>query len=664
MATTASTTYGTLSYIEEVEPGRIPATGTVRNLRFKKPNFKAATSTKSSEESRLSRMTTGQVLTDLDVTGGVDFELSAREYDPFLQGLLGTSFIHYGESGRGADFPFDRFGMPITETVDGVSKTLGHEIMYINGTLDGTSSLQSLTIGTWFKVNPPASLSEANKKYFRNTWFVANGGGANYIYTKKTHLFNPPDVIPSDTQGFSISSSQISNATATSSYVKVSRPLAGFKTVEADSSNATVDLRHDGKFIVPAAGNSPDTRKDLDLLADVGREVRVFAPSLATAAGILAKKHFKVACPTAGETKANQVKAAASQLVATGVSIGTTNADKTKGAVGKALYDGIYSSELSGIAAPTTAQTSAAATKATGALAAANTEALIFDRIYTFYSYRYFKVKSIQGVDTSTTQAARTIVLDTASVYSVTSDGVIDAADEAAALTGMTFSLGFKVETGALREERSFAFEYALTDIGKYAVYKGNRVDSLDLNIEVGSIVEGSFGFVGMGHDPMSATSAMPPGDMVASFEKLPMNSVTDLGYLRVNGKSVLDGITSFVKSLKLSVKNNLRGRKAVGVFGSTGVGMGALEISGTLEVYLEDEALYNMWLKNQAISLEVGLTDSEGYGYLIELPKIHFTDGQLNNSETHADTMLSLPIKAYEDGNGTGIRIVRCVPA
>lgn len=661
MATTASTTYGTLSYIEEVEPGRIPATGTVRNLRFKKPNFKAATSTKSSEESRLSRMATGQILTDLDVTGGVDFELSAREYDPFLQGLLGTSYTHYGESGRGAEFAFDKFGQAVTEVVDGVTKTLGYQIMYINSTLDGTSSLQSLPIGTWFKVNPPASLSEANKRYFRNTWFIANGGGANYIYSKPTHLFNPPEVIPADTTGFSISSSQLSNATAQTTYTKVSRPLAGFNTVVEDTSNADLTLKHGGKLVIPVAGNSVDTRKELDVLAEAGREVRVFAPALSTGAGILAKKHFKVACPTATELKANLVKKAAANLVIAGTTPGTSNADKTKGAVGKALYEGIYNFEVPNPSTATQAEIDAAALKATNALTLANEEALKFTKIYDFYSYRYFKVKSIVG---TTDTAARTIVLDVGSVYSVTGDGVIDTTEEKAALAGMTFTLGFKVETGAVREERSFAFEYAMTDIGRYLTYKGNRVDSLDLNIEVGSIVEGSFGFVGMNHDPMSKASAMPPGEVLASFEKMPMNSVTDLGYLRINGRSVLDGVTSFVKSVKLSVKNNLRGRKAVGVFGNSGIGMGALDITGSIELYLEDETFYNTWLKNQAVSLEVGLTDNEGYGYLIELPKINFTDGQLNNSETHADAMLSLPFKAYEDGNGTGIRIVRCVPA
>lgn len=662
MATTASTTYGALRYIEEVEPGSIPATGTVRNLRFKKPNFKAATSTKSSEESRLSRMATGQILTDLDVTGGVDFELSAREYDPFLQGLLGTSYIHYGESGRGAEFAFDNLGAAVTEIVDGVTKTLGYQVLYINSTLDGTSSLQSLPIGTWFKVNPPASLSEANKRYFRNTWFIANGGGANYIYSKPTHLFNPPEKIPADTVGFSISSSQLSNATAQTAYTKVSRPITGFNTVALDTSNADPTLHHDGKLVIPGAGvNSADTRKELDVLAEAGRGVRVFAPSLSTGAGILAKKHFKVACPTATEAKANQVKNAAAALVMAGTAPGTSNADKTKGAVGKALYDGIYSFVVPNPSAATQAEKDAAALKATNALASANEEALIFTKIYDYYSYRYFKVKSIEGTGDT---AARTIVLDTGSVYLVNGDGVIDTTEEKAALKDMTFTLGFKVETGAAREERSFAFEYAMTDIGQYLTYKGNRVDSLDLNIEVGSIVEGSFGFVGMNHDPMSKASAMPPGSVLASFEKMPMNSVTDLGYLRINGRSVLDGVTSFVKSVKLSVKNNLRGRKAVGVFGNSGIGMGALDITGSIEIYLEDETFYNTWLKNQAVSLEVGLTDSEGYGYLIELPKIHFTDGQLNNSEAHADAMLSLPFKAYEDGNGTGIRIVRCVPA
>lgn len=420
MATTATTTYGVLRYIKEVTPGVTPTTGSPTNLRFLKQSFKAGVTSKSSEEMRLSRMAAGQSITDLTISGSVEVEMLAREYDEFLQAMLGNTFVHYGTNGLGDKFTLTSLSMPATGG--------GFTTLTASAALTGASAFTTLPKGRWFKIIPPSTQPEANRKYFRNTWF------------------------------------KVASTTATTVVVDSSTPI----------------------------------------------------------------------------TPPNTVAAVADFALSSSAVVNSTNA-----------------SDLA-----------------------------------------------------------------------------------------------------------SYSFEYVMSDVQEYLMYRGNRVDSFDLSVEVGDMAKASFGFVGMNHPGMLGASSMPAGAPKDSFTTQPMNAVTDVAFLRVDDKSILDGVTSYVKSAKVELKNNLRSRKAVGVFGSTGVSPGALDVGGTLEVYLEDSALYNKALANTSFSIEIGLTDAEGYGYLIELPKAAFTDNQLNTSDTHGDVMLSLPIKAFDDGTGTGIRITRCVPA
>ena len=137
-----------------------------------------------------------------------------------------------------------------------------------------------------------------------------------------------------------------------------------------------------------------------------------------------------------------------------------------------------------------------------------------------------------------------------------------------------------------------------------------------------------------------------------------------DIGAIYENGSSILSGSTSFIKSVKLSVSNGLRGQKALGVFGNAGVGNGGFEVSGTMELYVENATYYNKWLNGTNTSLSVGMADAAGNGYLFDFDKIMFTDGGLNASGRD-DVMLSLPFEAfYNAGTNRGIRITRAVAA
>jgi len=207
----------------------------------------------------------------------------------------------------------------------------------------------------------------------------------------------------------------------------------------------------------------------------------------------------------------------------------------------------------------------------------------------------------------------------------------------------------------------SFAMEYALTDITQFLTFTGMQVNDFNLDLSVGAIVKGDFSFIGQGHTMQGTT--LLPGTPVASQSLEVMNSVADVGAIYEAGTSVL-GANSFIKSMKLSVKNNARGIKAIGVFGNAGVGLGELSLSGTMEVYLQDAVYYTKWLEGVNTSLSIGMADSAGNGYMIDFDKVTFSNGSLNTSG-YNDVMLSLPFDAFYSATaGRGIRITRGVAA
>lgn len=411
MPTYASGAFGQLRYIVESTIGTTPGAGNGVNLRQIGPTMKAAIATTSSQEVRQDRLVTGLTRTDLNIDGGFKFELSGKEYDPFLEGLLGNTYSHFGTLGIGAAIP--------------TSCTTAAGTITAGAATSGASIFTNLAVGSWFKFVPSGTVAQAVKDYFADAWF---------------------------------------------------------KVGSATSTVITLD--------------------------------------------------------------------ASTQIAAVG-----------QGAMG-----------------------------------------------------------------TSAFISQSTLVNGSA--------------------------------------KRGFTLEYALTDITKFLPFQGMQVNTMDLDIQVGQIVTGSFGFMGQSHTGGMVAATTLPGSPVASQTLEVMNAVADVGMLMENGVNLLTG-GSFIKSIKLSVNNNMRGQKAVGVFGNAGVGLGSLEITGTMELYIADATYYNKWFAGTNTSLAIGLSDSLGNGYLIELDKVSFKDGGMNPGGQSEDAMLTLPFQAfYNSATNRGIRITRAIVA
>ena len=95
----ASSSYAQLAYIPEDEPGVIPEKGKGINLRMTGESLLGSVTKEASKEIDSSRQINSIHITDAQTGGGVNFELSAGEYDTLFEAALLGSWSKFGDNG-------------------------------------------------------------------------------------------------------------------------------------------------------------------------------------------------------------------------------------------------------------------------------------------------------------------------------------------------------------------------------------------------------------------------------------------------------------------------------------------------------------------------------------------------------------------------------------
>ncbi len=155
MTVLASTSRAQLRYLAEVTYGTTPASAGT-NLRMTGESLNYDVSKEESKEIRSDRQVSGAVTVDANAAGGVNFHMQYREYDPFIEGALQSTFSAYGTNGVGASFTADFAATTITNT---------------GAALTGANAFTTLALGQWFKLNAPSHANDG--LYFRVSTSVA-----------------------------------------------------------------------------------------------------------------------------------------------------------------------------------------------------------------------------------------------------------------------------------------------------------------------------------------------------------------------------------------------------------------------------------------------------------------------------------------------------------
>ena len=198
--------------------------------------------------------------------------------------------------------------------------------------------------------------------------------------------------------------------------------------------------------------------------------------------------------------------------------------------------------------------------------------------------------------------------------------------------------------------QKSFSIERQNSDISEYWVYSGMTPSSMDLNISSGSRSTMSFEF--MGKKAVRKTTTNLPGTAVESQAyDIHSGSTGPACYIWVDGAPL---VGTFVQSVSLTYDNSLRTQDAVCELGSIGIGSGTVALTGTLEVYFANGALFDKFVANSSISFTVSTLDDAGNGYIITIPKANLSDLSTSAGGKDQDMMLSIGITGLRDLGNT----------
>ncbi len=178
--------------------------------------------------------------------------------------------------------------------------------------------------------------------------------------------------------------------------------------------------------------------------------------------------------------------------------------------------------------------------------------------------------------------------------------------------------------------------------------FTGVKVGTMSLAVTAREIVTGTFGLMGRGHT--AAAAALSGATYADANTKAVMSASADVGSLSISGVSP----SPTIMSLNLQIENSLREQAAVGQKGLAGIGAGRCVVTGSLEAYFDNLALYNAFVDHDDVGIDftVGSVTSEKYRF--ELPKTKLSTGTITAGGNDQDVMAAFDFQAIYDTSGS----------
>jgi hypothetical protein len=116
--------------------------------------------TERSKELRSDRQVTDTILVSASAQGGVNFEMSYREFDWLLEGIAQSTYTEYGTAG-------------VSTAI--AALTLTSSTITAGAAPTGNDAFTGIQKGQWFSIIPAAGATQTVKDYFRGRAFRADG---------------------------------------------------------------------------------------------------------------------------------------------------------------------------------------------------------------------------------------------------------------------------------------------------------------------------------------------------------------------------------------------------------------------------------------------------------------------------------------------------------
>ena len=204
---------------------------------------------------------------------------------------------------------------------------------------------------------------------------------------------------------------------------------------------------------------------------------------------------------------------------------------------------------------------------------------------------------------------------------------------------------------------KSFLIEKFFGDITQFFYMTGCRVGSMSMSTAAQALVTGSFSF--QGKEGVSQQASVL-GTTIPAGIKDALNATTNVGNITEAGVS----LSTAIRSLELTIGNNLRTKPQIGSRSPVDIGYGFVDVTGTAEVYFEDEVLLAKFLAHTSSSFAFTFTDGDGNALVFTLPRLFFTSGSPTAPGGNDDVILPMEFTAVRSQVDDAVVIIDALPA
>jgi hypothetical protein len=200
---------------------------------------------------------------------------------------------------------------------------------------------------------------------------------------------------------------------------------------------------------------------------------------------------------------------------------------------------------------------------------------------------------------------------------------------------------------------KSYSIEKKFEELTKFHTFKGCRVSSMNLSVNAGEIVTGSFSLMGKSLEVDTASAST--GTPAAASTTTAYNAINNVTVLNLDGSSFADKVTS----LSITVENNLRQNVAIGTATPSGIGLGQFLVTGTMTVYFSSSTVFDKFVAGTDSALAFTLSDLAVSAKTLNfnMPSIEFTSATVLAGGANSDVMAEVGFTAkYQSTANSGI--------
>lgn len=258
-------------------------------------------------------------------------------------------------------------------------------------------------------------------------------------------------------------------------------------------------------------------------------------------------------------------------------------------------------------------------------------------------------ILEIRGSATAANNGYKVVVSATTTTVTVAETGTTTAAAE-----DLVIDILSQVTNGTTFASYTIQKEYEdLTNI--FQLFPGMVIEGLSLEAAIESLISLTFNWVGKGAVAPAPTTTFAARNGTTSNELF-----NGVDHIPLTGEGATHAAIELT-SISMALTNNSRQLAVLGQLGAQDVGLGHVEVSGTLQMYFSDATIMDKYTGNTATELIIVFEDTLGNGYVIYMPQVKLTSGAGNAGSQDADVIGDFAFTAYRDATlGYTLRIAR----